>query len=83
MFYPCFAMHYLVSLILTQQAHNLKTTSYQRQCDVMTSHRRRYDVVLTACACWEGLQVTISKLSLLHKMVTMVANSADAKKTNK
>ena len=23
---------------IAQQAHNLKTTSYQRQCDVMTSH---------------------------------------------
>ena len=36
----------------TQQAHNLKTMSYQRQCDVMTSHRRRYDVVLTSYTCW-------------------------------
>ena len=24
----------------TQQAHNVKMTSYQRQCDVITSHRR-------------------------------------------
>ena len=37
----------------SQQANNLKTTSYQRQCDVMTSHRRRYDVVLTSCCCWD------------------------------
>ena len=35
-----------------QQAHNLKTTSYQRRCDVMTSHRRRYGVVLTSCVFW-------------------------------
>ena len=34
----------------TKQAHNLKITSYQRRCDVLTSHRRRYDVVLTSCA---------------------------------
>ena len=27
-------------------------TSYQRRCDVMTSHRRRSDVILTSCACW-------------------------------
>ena len=25
---------------LTQQAHGVKTASYRRQCDVMTSHRR-------------------------------------------
>ena len=39
------------SLSTTQQAHNLKITSYQRRCDAMTSHRRRYDGVLTPCAC--------------------------------
>ena len=37
---------------VAQQAHNLKTTSYQRRCDVITSHRRRYGVVLTSRACW-------------------------------
>ena len=26
-------------ITITQQAHNLKTTLYQHQCDVMTSHR--------------------------------------------
>ena len=36
----------------SQHANNLKTTSYQRRCDVMTSCRHRYDVVLTPCACW-------------------------------
>ena len=28
-------------------------TSYQRRCGVTTSHRRRYDIVLTASACWQ------------------------------
>ena len=37
---------------ISQQAHNLKTTSNQRRCDVMASRRRRYDVVLTSCTCW-------------------------------
>ena len=37
---------------------NLKATSYQNQCDVMTSHRRRYDVVLTPRA---GLDVLLGK----------------------
>ena len=37
----------------TQQAQNLKTTSYQCQCDVKTSHLRWYDVVSMSCACWE------------------------------
>ena len=27
-------------------------TSYQHRCDVITSHRRWYDVILTLCACW-------------------------------
>ena len=29
-------------------------TSYQRRCDVITSHRRWYDVILTLCAHWVG-----------------------------
>ena len=33
--------------IPSQQAQNIKITSYERRCDVMTSHRRSYDVVLT------------------------------------
>ena len=36
----------------TQQAHNIKMTSYQRRCDVITSHRRWYDVILKLCAHW-------------------------------
>ena len=27
-------------------------TSYQRRCDVITSHRRWYDIILTLCAHW-------------------------------
>ena len=27
--------------------------SYQRRCDVITSHRRWYDVILTLCAHWD------------------------------
>ena len=37
-----------------QRAHNVKMTSYQRRCDVITSHRRWYDVILMLCARWEG-----------------------------
>ena len=40
-------------LTRTQHAHDVRMTSYQRLCDVMTSHRRRSDVILTSCACWE------------------------------
>ena len=36
----------------TQWAHDVRMTSYQRRCDVMTSHRRRSDVILMSCACW-------------------------------
>ena len=38
----------------TQWAHNFKITSYQRRCDVITSHRRWYDIILMLCACWVG-----------------------------
>ena len=36
----------------SQWAHNNTMTSYQRRCDVITSHRRWYDVILTLCAHW-------------------------------
>ena len=32
--------------ISSQQTHNVKTTSYERRGDVITSHRRAFDVVL-------------------------------------
>ena len=34
---------------------DIKMTSYQRRCDVITSHRRWYDVILTLCAHCIGL----------------------------
>ena len=40
------------SCVLTQRANDVKMTSYQRRCDVMTSMRRS-DIILTSCACWE------------------------------
>ena len=46
--------------VTTQQAHNIKMMSYQRRCDVITSHRRWYDVILTLCAHW--VYVTIMLL---------------------
>ena len=30
-----------------------KMTSYRRRCDVITSHRRSYDVIFTSCARWD------------------------------
>ena len=36
-------------------------TSYQRRCDVMTSHRRS-DVILTSCARWDSRVVEIHVL---------------------
>ena len=43
---------------VSQRAHDVIMTSYQRRCDVircdvMTSHRRRSDVIMTSCACWD------------------------------
>ena len=40
------------SQLATQQARGVKTTSNRRRCDVMTSHRRWYDVVSRFCAFW-------------------------------
>ena len=39
-------------LTLGRKAHNVKMTSNQRRCDVITSHRRLYDVILMLCAYW-------------------------------
>ena len=30
-------------------------TSYGRRCDVMTSHRRQYDIISKSCARWDNL----------------------------
>ena len=46
----------LLPELLSQWAHNVKMTSYQRRCDVITSHRRLYDVILMLCACWDCSQ---------------------------
>ena len=45
-------IHPLCEQDFAQWAHNVKMTSYQRRCDVITSHRRWYDVILMLCACW-------------------------------
>ena len=36
----------------SQRAHDVIMTPYQRRCNVMTSHRRRFDVILTSSVCW-------------------------------
>ena len=43
-----------VFTLKAQRAHDVKMTSCQRRCDVITSHRRRYSVILTPNARWEG-----------------------------
>ena len=42
---PYFALCFK-PLIPSQWVFGAKMTSYQRRCDVMTSHRRYYDVIL-------------------------------------
>ena len=44
----------ILFMTISQWAHNVKMTSYQRRCNVITSHRRWYDVILMLCACWDG-----------------------------
>ena len=38
---------------ISQQAHDVNTTSPQRRCNVMTLHRRWGDVIFTSCARWD------------------------------
>ena len=63
-----------------QQAHDVKVhdvimTSDRRRCDVMTSHRRLYDVIMKSCVRWDLLSLCLHCLSLriwqsiLYKMV--------------
>ena len=51
--YNKFILKHPFELNVTQQANNIKMTSYQRRCDVITSHQRWYDVILTLCVHWE------------------------------
>ena len=46
---------------ITQQAHNVATTSLQRRCNVMTLQRRCNDVDGTLCVCWEDLYATLAE----------------------
>ena len=55
----------------TQWAHNVKMTSYQRRCDVITSHRRWYDVILMLCACWEPVFQDPLPLKVYHLPSTL------------
>ena len=61
----------------SQQANNIKMTSYQRRCDVITSHRRWYNVILTLCAHWDSrLRIAcryIFNLWQLHHRVDSLA----------
>ena len=50
--FPCCELSRFGLPVQSQLAHYIKMTSYQRRCDVITSHRRWYDVILTLCAHW-------------------------------
>ena len=43
-----------------QRAHDVIMTSYQRRCDVLTSHRRRSDAIMASFACWGGSQTKMT-----------------------
>ena len=42
--------------VASQCANGAKMMSYRLRCDVITSHRRLYDVILTSCARWDWTQ---------------------------
>ena len=46
-----------------QRTHDVKMTSYQRRCDIMTSHRHRSDVILMSCACWDNSVKILRKMT--------------------
>ena len=45
---------------LPHQAHDVKTTSYWHQCDVVRSNWRQYDVILTSYTCWDAYKTSQS-----------------------
>ena len=50
----CLKMHWIrSSRSHSQWAFGAKMTSYERRCDVITSHRRKYDVILAPKAHWD------------------------------
>ena len=51
----------LLFSILTQQAHDVRTTLHGRCYDVKTLKWRRYNVVLTSCACLELTFLPVSQ----------------------
>ena len=51
----CLFCHFFIYKILrisyrSEQVHNVLTTSHLCRCDVMTSHRHKYDIISTSCA---------------------------------
>ena len=52
---------------LSQQIHDVSTTSPQRRCNVMTLHRRWADVVYTSCARWVSTTIYIALLACLFR----------------
>ena len=58
----CYFVYYTAT-VPSQWAHNVKMTSYQRRCDVITSHRRWYDIILMLCVCWV-VNISLDKRSI-------------------
>ena len=50
--------------VLSQQTHNVETTSIQRWFNILTLNQRWIDVVSTLCACWDD--VTQRRLSAVY-----------------
>ena len=57
-------IHRLNYSVIAQRALIAKMTSYGRRCDIITSHRRKYDVIFTSCARWNRLTSISQKLFL-------------------
>ena len=51
----------------TQRSHGVKMTSYKRRCDVMTSHRHRYDVILAPLPTGYGWFTTVQVLNIFEE----------------
>ena len=52
----------------SQRTFGAKMTLYQRRCDVITSHRREYDVILTPNVRWD--RTCMKKLPLIKSFDT-------------
>ena len=65
---------------ISQQVYHDETTSYQCRWDVITSHRRWYDIVLMFCVYWPGGTQPVNNVistSTRHHVASLIRRCFD------